>query len=160
MKAKKAKSINGCFIKECAFCCKPFFAKTDRAKYCSDSHKVQFSQMVKKSHQWYNIDPNEGKIVLPGTVTSWEMPEEKLVFTGNLIQLNSELAKYMSREQLTVEKEYIENRKPFSETKEWIKSATQIFTEENFMEVFRILPIEYKLYVWPWGEDNEKPFIK
>src|SRR5665647_2824142 len=96
MKDIKEKTINGYFLKECAFCGKPFFAKTDRAKYCSDSHKVQFSQMVKKSHQWYDIDPNEGRIIPPGTVTSWEMPEEKLVFSGDLMQLYIELPKYLS----------------------------------------------------------------
>ena len=158
MKNVNSGRINGYFKKECAFCCKPFFARSNKAKYCSDSHKVQFSQMVKMSHQWYSQDPNEGKLLPPGIVTSWEMPEEKLVFSGNLKQLQCELSIYISPEQLTIEIENIENHMSFSETKEWIKSATQIFTDKNFIEVFRILPSKYKLYVWPWGTDNEKPF--
>lgn len=159
MRTRKIKPVNEYNKKECAFCGEPFYAKNDKAKYCSDSHKVQFSQMVKKSHQWYSHNPNEGKVLPIGTVTSWEMPEDKLVFSGEMASLYYELAAYVSPEQLTQEKEYIEALKPFSETKEWTESSVQIFTDENFMEVFKILPSVYKLYVWQWGSDNEKPFI-
>ena len=138
MRTDKRIRIKGSIEKECAFCSKPFYAKSDRAKYCSDSHKVLFSQLVKRSHQWYSHDPNDSKVILPGTVTSWEMPEEKLVFVGDLLQLKSELSTYMSPEQLTKEILNIEENKPFSETKEWLESTDQIFTQENFIEVFRL----------------------
>ena len=104
-------------------------------------------------------DPNEGKVLPPGTITSWEMPEDKLVFLGELVSLYCKLTAYVSPDQLTKEKEYIDTLKPFSETKEWLESSIQIFTDNDFMEVFRILPAVYKLYVWPWGDENEKPFI-
>jgi hypothetical protein len=150
MRTDKRIPIKGSIEKECAFCSKPFYAKSDRAKYCSDSHKVLFSQMAKKSHQWYDKDPNEGKVLLPGTVTSWEMPEEKLVFIGNIKQLQSELSKYLFLKESIEESENIEKCKPFSVTGDWILSAVQIFTDENFMEVFRISPNLYKFYIWPW----------
>jgi hypothetical protein len=123
MKTRKTNPINGSIKKECAFCGEPFYTKTDKAKYCSDSHKVQFSQMVKKSHQWYSHDPNEGKVLPSGTLTSWEMPENKLVLTGDLASLYSKLAAYVTPEQLSKEEEYIETLKPFSETKEWTYSG-------------------------------------
>ena len=64
-----------------------------------------------------------------------------------------------STEELTNEKESIEQLDPYSKTNDWFVSMTQIFTNEYFIEVFRIFPAEYKLYVWPWGNDNPKPFI-
>src|ERR1035437_9882244 len=159
MRIRKIKPANGYNKKECAFCGEPFYTKTDRAKYCSDSHKVQFSQMVKKSHQWYSHNPNEGKILAPGTFTSSEMPEDKLIFSGEQASLYHELAAYVTQEQFSKEKECIDTLKPFSETKEWTESSVQIFTDNDFMEVFRILPTVYKLYVDPWSADNENPFI-
>lgn len=157
MRNLKPKPINGYIIKECAFCSAPFYTSSDRAKYCSASHKVQYSQLVKKSHQWYSHNPNEGKVLPPGTVTSWEMPESTLVLSGNMMQILSELSKHLSTEQLIVEKENIENRKPFSVTKEWIESVVQIFTDTNFIEVLGISPGVYKLYIEPWGDNNENP---
>jgi NurA-like 5'-3' nuclease len=71
----------------------------------------------------------------------------------------AELVDYVSPEQLTKEKESIEILKPFSETQELPESSIQIFTDTNFIEVFRISPAIYKLYVWPWGKDNEKPYV-
>ena len=94
-----------------------------------------------------------------GTVTSWEMLEDKLLFSGELTSIHAELVVYVSPEQLTKEKEYIKTLNPFSETQEWSNSSVQIFTDTNFIEIFRILPAVYKLYVWPWSVDNEKPFI-
>ena len=87
------------------------------------------------------------------------MPENKLVLSGNLNQLYQELPKYLSALQFTEERQNIINLQPFSKTNDWFDSSTQILTNENIMEVFRTLPELYKLYVWPWGEDNEKPFV-
>jgi hypothetical protein len=153
-KARKRKLI----VKECVFCGDTFYARRNSAKYCSDTCKVKFSNRKIKAHQWYSEDPNKGKILPPGTVTSWEMPEDKLIFKGDKASLYRKLSEKVSEEQLIQEKECIERRKPFSETKEWGKSCVQIFTDEDFMEVFRISPEEYKFYVWPWENDEEKPF--
>jgi hypothetical protein len=157
MRTINPKHFNGYINKECAFCGKPFFAKSDKAKYCSDSHKVLFSQMVKKSHKWYCINPNEGKILPPGTVTSAEMSEENLIFIGCLYSLFEELIKYLSPVQFQTEKEYILNIPPFSSTKDWAMSANQIFTDDNNIEVFRITPTTYKLYLESWETDDENP---
>jgi hypothetical protein len=157
MKKKHRVTGKNLIVKECAFCHDPFYAKRNSAKYCSDSCKVQFNTK-NKNHPWYNNDPNEGKTLPPGTITSWEMPEDKLVFVGDYSSLLQKLTTYVYPHKLFEEKEYIPNMQPFSQTKDWKKSADQIFSDENFMEVFRISPDEYKLYVWPWGEDNEKPF--
>lgn len=35
-----------------------------------------------------DVDPNEGKKLPPGTVTSWNMPEDRLAFFGNKDQLH------------------------------------------------------------------------
>jgi hypothetical protein len=103
-----------------------------------------------------DVDPNEGKRLPPG---SWNMPEDRLVFFGNINQLHKELLKYLSALQLIKEIQNIISLLLFSKTREWFVSSTQILTNENMMEVFRTLPEVYKLYVWPWGEDNEKPFV-
>jgi hypothetical protein len=158
MKSKRKPSKGKFIVKTCAFCGDTFYAKRNSAIYCTDSCKVKFFIRRTTTPQWYSHDPNEGKKLPPGTVTSWEMPEDKLVFTGELKQLYNELPNYMTSSQLIKEKEFIEKHKPFSETNEWIASASQIFTDENFIEVLRILPNRYKLYVMPWGEDNENPF--
>ena len=146
-------------VKECAFCEDVFYAERNSATYCSDSCKEKFYLRKKTTPQWYDHDPNEGKKLPPGTVTSWEMPEDKLVFYGDLYSLYRKLAEFLSPKQLEEEKAFILNSQPYSKTSDWSESATQIFTDEYFMEVFRIFPDRYKLYVWPWGEDNEKPFV-
>ena len=75
------------------------------------------------------------------------------------MSLYRELKNYItSPEELTIEKESIEQLDPYSKTNDWLISMTHIFTNEYFIEVFRIFPPEYKLYVWPWGNDNPKPF--
>ena len=84
----------------------------------------------------------------PGTVTSWEMPEDKLAFNGDIVSLYSKLSGKLSKEQLIEEDVYIKNLKPYSETSDWVESSVQIFTDEDFMEVFRTFQNEYKLYVW------------
>jgi len=147
------------YVKTCAFCGDTFYAKSNSAVFCSTTDKQKFYIRKKTNPQWYSHDPNEGKKLPPGTVTSWEMPENKLVFQGDKVTLYQKLSEKLSKEQLIQEKEYVENLKPFSQTSEWIESSVQIFTDEDFMEVFRVLPSVYKLYVWPWDSDNEKPFI-
>jgi len=139
MRYKRKILENKYITKKCAFCNANFYAKRNSAKYCSDSCKAQYNKEKRKTQNWYYENPNKGKRLPLGTVTSWEMAEDKLVFSGDLTSLYWELPKYMSQEQLSKEKEYIENRKPFSETHEWFESANQIFTNENFKEVFRIL---------------------
>jgi hypothetical protein len=149
MKNRKRKSPWFPFMLECEFCGEDFYAKTEAAKYCSDSHKVLFCRMVKASRQWYGSDPNEGVLLPPGTVTSSEMPESSLVFKGRLVQLLNELPKHISPEQISKEIEFIESIKPFSKTHQMTKSSVQIFTENNLIEVFRITPVIYKLYTLP-----------
>lgn len=158
MKDKRKIPNEKCIVKKCAFCNGTFYARKNTELYCSGSCKEQYNIEKNKNQKWYSHDPNKGQRLPLGTITSWEMPEDKLVFSGDLIQLYRELPDYLSTEQLTAEKENIENRKPYSETKEWTESSVQILTKENFIEIFRILPSVYKLYVNPWGEDNEKPF--
>ncbi len=88
------------------------------------------------------------------------MPEDKLVFIGDLASLYFELDNYeTSPNELTKEKDLIEQLDPYLITNDWGESMTQIFTDEFSIEVFRIFPAEYKLYVWPWDADNPKPFI-
>jgi hypothetical protein len=145
--------------KKCAYCDGNFYAIRDTAIYCSDSCKKQFNLEKNKNQKWYSHDPNKGIRLALGTITSWEMPEDKLVFSGDLMSIHAELVDYVSPEQLTKEKESIEILKPFSETQELPESSIQIFTDTNFIEVFRISPAIYKLYVWPWGKDNEKPYV-
>jgi len=158
MNKKKKNLDSNRIVKQCAFCNRTFYAKRNTATYCSDSCKVKFSIRKRTTPQWYNHDPNEGKKLPPGTITSWEMPEDKLVLRGNKASIIAKLSELVSEEQLLQEKEYIEKLKPYSESSDWTVSAFQILTEENFMEVFRIFLDDNKLYVWPWGKDNEKPF--
>jgi hypothetical protein len=143
---------------KCAFCDTVFYTKSHSARYCSTSCKKQFFKEKKKNQRFYDVDPNRGKTFPRGTVTSWEIPEDKLVFSGDSETLYHKLSDFISPKQFTEEKKYILKLRPFSAIGEWCESATQIFTEENFMEVFRVLPDEYKFYVWPWGEDNKKPY--
>ncbi|KPK82816.1 MAG: hypothetical protein AMS27_13935 [Bacteroides sp. SM23_62_1] len=69
-------------------------------------------------------DPNEGKILAPGTIPSEEIPEDKLVFTGDLASLYRILGSYvLSHEDLADEKKFIEKLDPYSETNSWDKSV-------------------------------------
>jgi hypothetical protein len=158
MRKKKKCSDKSHIVKTCAFCGDVFSAKRKSAVYCSDSCKVKFHIRKTTRPQWYEVDPNEGKKLPPGTVTSWNMPEDRLIFFGNKDQLYQELRKYLSELQLIEERQNIISLLPFSKTNDWFDSSTQILTNENMMEVFRTLPDLYKLYLWPWGDDNEKPF--
>jgi hypothetical protein len=144
--------------KKCGYCDGNFYAKRDTAFYCSDTCKKQFNLEKTKNQKWYSHDPNKGVRLPFGTVTSWEMPEDKVVFSGELASLYLTLTDYVSQEQLTKENELIEILKPYSETQEWTESSNQIFTDTDLIEVFRISPTVYKLYVWPWDSDNENPF--
>lgn len=156
MNRKQKIKGNNLIVKNCAFCGDVFNGKRKTAVFCSDLCRIKFHMRKTTTPQWYADDPNEGKKLPPGTITSWEMPEDKLVFMGDLTSLFGELTHYLSLEQLLEEREFILKNRPFSETSEWCESAEQIFTDENFMEVFSIFPDKYKLYVWPW--DNGIPF--
>jgi len=104
MKKKNKISNSNSIVKTCAFCADVFYAKRESAIYCSDSCKVKFHIRKTTTPQWYDVDPNEGVKLPPGTVTSWEMPENKLVLSGNLNQLYQELPKYLSALQFTEER--------------------------------------------------------
>jgi hypothetical protein len=153
-KKKSEKSI----VKKCLFCNEVFYAKRDSAKYCSDSHKVQFHNEVKWAKENYYNDPNEGKVLPPGTIPSWNMPEDKLILTGNKESLIKELSEKLSEIELANEILLIENLVPFSVSATWLKSSTEIFTDIEYIEIIRLLPDQYKLYIWAWGDDNEYPF--
>jgi hypothetical protein len=148
---KKKKNLESSFIvKKCAYCNGTFYAKRNTGTYCSDTCKVKFSKRKTTTQQWYAQDPNEGKKLPPGTITSWEMPEDKLLLRGSKASIIAKLTDLVSEEQLIEEKEFIEKAKPYFASSDWNESVVQIFTDENFIEVFRIFPDDYKLYVWPW----------
>jgi len=86
------------------------------------------------------------------------MPEDTLALKGDLQSVYSKLSNLVTAEQLVTEKGYIEKLKPYPETYDWVESSVQIFADENYIEVFRIAQNEFKLYVWPWDADNEKPY--
>lgn len=150
---------NRSIAKACKFCYRTFYAKRESAKYCSDSCKVRYNREFNCNRNWYSHDPNAGRVIPAGTVTSWEMPEDKVIFRGDIENLYQKMSDYLSDIQLQNESTYIENLKPFSESKEWLKSTSQIFTKTDFIEVLRVSSKEYKLYVWPWDMDNENPFF-
>jgi len=158
MKRKRKPKEGNFIVKKCSYCFRTFYAKRRTAKYCSDNCKVQYNKNGNKNQRWYNENPNKGKAIPPDVITSWEMPEDTLVLKGDLQSVYNKLSTLVTAEQLVAEKEYIEKLKPYSETYEWGESSVQIFTDENFIEVFRTAHNEYKLYVWPWDEDNEYPF--
>jgi hypothetical protein len=158
MKYKIKIANNKRYGKRCGYCDGNFYAKRATAIYCSDACKKQFNLEKSKNQKWYSHDPNQGIRLPLGTVTSWEMPENKLVFSGELASLYDALTNYLSPLLLTQEKENIEILEPYSDTQEWSESADQIFTDNNLIEVFRISTTIYKLYVWQWDSDKENPF--
>lgn len=148
MKLKNEISDSVFNAKNCAVCNSVFHTKSHSARYCSTSCKKLFFKAKRKNQRWYNVDPNRGKTFPMGTITSWEIPEDKLVFSGELETLFQKLSEFISPEQFANEKERILKLQPYSETGEWYDSSVQIFIEENFMEVFWISPKVYKFYVW------------
>ena len=156
LKAKISDSVFN--AKNCAVCNSVFHTQSHNARYCSVSCKRLFFKEKKRNQKWYVMDPNRGKTLPMGTITSWEIPEDKLVFSGDLESLYPKLSEYLSPEQFVKEKECILKLRPYSETGEWVDSSVQIFTEENFMEVFWISPNTYKFYVLKWENDDERPF--
>jgi hypothetical protein len=148
MRKKDMVNKSNLIIKTCLFCRKTFYAKRDSAKYCCESHKVQYNNWVKTAY--YDNDPNEGTELPPGTITNQQMSENKLIFQGDKDSLYLKLLEIVSEEHLLLEKEFIENLIPFSTVKNWPKSTAQAFTDEYFMEVMRISPQEYKLYKESW----------
>lgn len=159
MRNKRKKPEGKYIIKICEYCNVKFYAKRKTARFCCDACRVYYYLEKHRTDNPFGYDPNEGKILPPGTIPSQEMPEDKLVFIGDLASLYRELINYTtSPEEFNNEKEFIEQLDPYSITNDWGVSMTQIFTDEFYIEVFRIFPAEYKLYVWPWGDDNPKPF--
>jgi hypothetical protein len=148
MRRKNIGNKSKLIVKTCLFCRKIFYAKRDSAKYCCESHKVQYNNWMKTTY--YDHDPNEGIELAPGTITNQQMSEDKLIFQGDQDSLYGKLLEIVSEEQLLHEKEFIENLIPFSTVKGWIRSSSQIFTDRDFMEVLRISYDEYKLYKEPW----------
>ncbi len=160
MRNKRKKPKGQYTIKICEYCNAKFYAKRNTARFCCDACRSYYFQEKHKTDHPLGFDANEEKILPPGTIPSQEMPEDKLVFIGDLSSLYRELKNYIaSTEELTNEKEFIEQLDPYSITNDWRVSMTQIFTDELDIEIFRIFPAEYKLYVLPWGNDNPKTFI-
>jgi len=56
-------------------------------------------------------------VLPPGTITSWNMPEDKLIFQGDKAALIQKLSGKISRDQLISESKFIEILIPFSESK-------------------------------------------
>jgi hypothetical protein len=148
MRKKDMVNKSNLIIKTCLFCRKTFYAKRDSAKYCCESHKVQYNNWVKTTY--YDYDPNEGKVLPPGIIINPNIPEDNLIFQGDKDSLYRKLLESMTEEQLFHEKEFIEELTPFSTVKNWLKSSAQVFTDEYFMEVMRISQQEYKLYKESW----------
>ncbi len=159
MRNKRKKPEGQYIIKICEYCNAKFYAKRNTARFCCDACRSYYFQKKHKTDHPLGFDANEGKILPPVTIPSHEMPEDKMIFIGDLAPLYIELDIYVtSPEELATEKDFIEQLDPYSITNDWGESMSQIFTDEFFIEVFRIFPAEYKLYVWPWGADNPKPF--
>jgi hypothetical protein len=158
MRNKQKANAKNLIVKKCAFCGNVFYAKRNTAIYCSDSCKVRFYLRKNTVPQWYDRNPNEGRKLPPGTITSWEMPEDKLIFRGDLNALHQILLNYLTPKQVLEEEKFFSIERPYSYTNDWCESASQIFTDNYLIEVFRIFPDEYKLYVWPWCEDSKNPF--
>jgi hypothetical protein len=152
MKVNHYKKSEKSIVKKCLFCNIVFYAKRNSAKYCSDSHKVRFHNWIKWAMENYYDDPNEGKILPLGTIPSWNMPEDKLILIGNRESITGALTERLSPKELTHEMLFIEKLVPFSESTTWLKSSTEIFTDIEYIEIMRLLPDQYKLYIWAWEE--------
>lgn len=143
--------------KECAFCDRVFYAKRNTAAFCKDSHKQLFFNVKKIIIQDpYFENPNRGKRLASGTMPSRQMSEDEVIFTGSLDTLYHKLSYYLDERQLRKEKILINGLKPIMESKDWHDSICQIFTDLEFMEVFRVTSSKYKLYRSPWK--NGIPF--
>ncbi len=147
-------------IKKCGYCNKKFNAISKKAVFCSNSCRQLF-YVMKKTHiqSGYSGDVNEGVKLAPGTIPSQEMPESKLIFKGNFTNLNLKLRELVLEDQLQNEQQYLKKLKPFMQVRDWFESSVQIIIEEDYMEVFRIRKNTYKLYLRPFWDDNEKPFV-
>ncbi len=160
MRNKRKKPEGKYIIKICEYCYAKFCAKRNTARFCCDACRSYYYQEKHRIDHPLGFDANEGKFLPAGTIPSQEMPEDKLIFIGDLASLYRELKQYItSPKELINEKESIEQLDPYSTTHDWEESITQIFTDEFFLEVFRIFPAEYKLYVWPWDDDNPNLLI-
>ena len=156
MRNKRKKPDGIYIVKICEYCNAKFYAKRNTAKFCCDACRVYNYLEQHRTDNPFGEDPNKGKLLAPGTIPSQEMPEEKLVFMGDLASLYRELAGYITSQiEFQSEKGLIEQIDPYSKTNDWRDSMTQLFPDGYFIEVFRVLPAEYKLYVW--SEENNYP---
>jgi len=154
MRDKRIKPNTNYIIKRCSYCNGIFYAKRTTAKFCSDTHRIYSHKEKNRSANYFGEDPNEGAWLPPGTIPSNDMPESKLVFTGDLASLLVEISEYLTKEELDRKLESILGLPPYSETKSWEDSSEQIINNEYYLEVFRILIADYKLYVWPEEDNN------
>ena len=146
-----------CFTvkKRCAFCSTYFYAMRSSAKYCCNSCKQKQYLAKKEDQKSYTRNENQDEKLPVKSPYESEMTEDKLVFAGDLTNLFHKLIEYLSDDQLIEEEENISNLLPLRETGEWAESSIQVLTDQEMIEVFRIMPDVYKLYVCPWEDDNE-----
>ena len=158
MRNKRKKPDGIYIVKICGYCNAIFYAKRKTARFCCDTCRVYYHLEQHRTDNPFGYDPNKGKLLAPGTIPSQEMPEEKLIYIGDLASIYHVLKSYIpSPEEFVEGKELIELLDPYSITNDWEASMTQLFPEGYFIEVFRFLPAEYKLYVWPEEDDNPGP---
>jgi hypothetical protein len=117
MRNKRKKPDGKYIIKICEYCNAKFYAKRKTAKFCCDACRVYNHLEQHRTDNPLGYDPNKGKLLAPGTIASQEMPEEKLVYIGDLASLYHELKNYFtSPAEFIEEKEFIEQLDPYSIT--------------------------------------------
>jgi len=99
MRDKRVKPNTNYIIKRCQYCNGIFYAKRTTAKFCSDTHRIYYNKEKNRSANYFGKDPNEGAWLPPGTIPSNEMPESKLVFTGDLASILVEITEYLTKEE-------------------------------------------------------------
>lgn len=130
MKLKGKISDSVLHAKNCAVCDRVFHTTSYNARYCSASCKRQFFKAKQKNQRWYSVDPNIGKTLPMGTITSWEIPEEKLVFSGDLESLYPKLSEYLSPEQFVFKKESILGSGSFH----FFHPSPKLFFQKSFVK--------------------------
>lgn len=135
------------YVKNCAYCYANFYAKRDSGIFCSNTCRQKF-YLMKKAHikNGYPENPNLGIQLPPGTIPSHEMAEEMLIFQGNLLEIYEELKKYLAPHDLIREIDCAQNLNPFNMTLDWNESHFQIFSGNDYIEIFRIHPKIFKIY--------------
>jgi hypothetical protein len=157
MRKKEKHNQNKFYVKNCSICDATFYAKSNKAFFCSDSCKQQCYLIRKKNRIGYSGDANDGIILPVGTIPSQEMPENTLIFSGELKELIGKLSNYMSQVQIQEEMKFIERIKPIIDSKDWPASAVQLFTDDYFLEVMQINSRIYKLYAEKWESPDQNP---